>query len=194
MNYLGHCFLSCNDDNLLLGNVIADMIRNKDLDNLDPSVVKGVMLHRSIDSFTDSHPAIRQVSKLLHERHGKYAPVVTDIFFDYILFHNWEIYVDRSFESFKTTIYHQLSSSDLSVLPEKVQGSLGRMIDGDWLQGYTTIEGMKYVFSRVAKRAKFASNILTATDDLIAIEDEMTELFHQFFPDIQKHVSEFCGC
>lgn len=194
MNYLGHCFLSCNDDNLLLGNVVADMIRNKDLDQLDPAVVRGVMLHRSIDSYTDAHPSIRAASKLLHERHGKYAPVIVDIFFDYILFQNWETYTDMTFDTFKAMVYHQITSADKVRLPEKVQGSLGRMVDGDWLKGYTTIDGMKYVFSRVAVRAKFDSNILTATDDLIALEDELTKLFHDFFPDIRKHVEDFCGC
>jgi len=82
----------------------------------------------------------------------------------------------------------------LVYLNEKVQGSIGRMVDGDWLEGYTTIKGMDYVFSRVANRAKFASNILTATKDLVDLEDELTEGFHAFFPDMQAKVKEFCGC
>jgi len=118
MNYLAHCFLSCSDDNLLIGNMVADMIRNKDLENLDPAIVKGVMLHRLIDSFTDNHPTIRETSKLLHKRHGKYAPVVTDIFYDYILFQNWSSYSDMPFETFKAKVYHQITSADLSGLPE----------------------------------------------------------------------------
>lgn len=194
MNYLAHCFLSCSDDNLLIGNMVADMIRNKDLDNLDPAIVKGVMLHREIDSFTDNHPATRRTAKLLHERHGKYAPVVTDIFYDYILYQNWGIYSDTPFDTFKATVYHQIKSADLIDLPEKVQGSLGRMVEGNWLDSYTTIRGMDYVFSRVALRAKFDSNILTATRDLLELEEALDEGFHAFFPDIQARVKEFCGC
>ncbi len=71
---------------------------------------------------------------------------------------------------------------------------MGRMVDGNWLDSYTTIEGMDYVFSRVAKRAKFDSNILTATKDLIELEDALNEGFHSFFPDMQTRVKEFCGC
>ena len=194
MNYLAHCFLSCSDDNLLIGNMVADMIRNKDLDNLDPAIVKGVMLHRVIDSFTDNHLATRRTAKLLHERHGKYAPVITDIFYDHILYKNWDTYSDMTFESFKALAYHQINNADLSGLPTKVQGSVLRMVEGNWLDSYTTISGMDYVFSRVALRAKFDSNILTATKDLIELEDALNEGFHAFFPDMQARVSEFCGC
>lgn len=191
MNYLAHCFLSFGDGNLLLGNLVADMIRNKDLNSLDAGIVKGVMLHRQIDSFTDNHPTTRNTARLLHERHGKYAPVITDIFYDYILYRNWDSYTDISFAEFKAVIYDHIRSSDLSGLPEKVQGSLQRMAAGSWLDSYTTIEGMDYVFSRVAKRVKFDSNMLTATKDLLAHEDALHEGFHDFFPDIQAHVLDF---
>lgn len=194
MNYLAHCFLSCSDDNLLIGNLIADMIRNKDLEGMDPSIRKGVMLHRSIDSYTDSHLATRKSAKRLHKTQGKYAPVITDIFYDHFLFLNWDTYSDLPFTSFTAMVYHQISSVDTTALPEKVQDRITRMVEGNWLESYTTIKGMDYVFSRVAHRAKFDSNIVRATEDLIANKKAFNQDFNEFFPDIQAHVSAFCGC
>ena len=90
-------------------------------------------------------------------------------------------------------VYDQIHSNTAQGLPERVSGSLRRMVEGSWLDSYTTIEGMDYVFSRVAKRAKFDSNIITATQDLIKHEDALHEGFHNFFPDIQNHVLTFCS-
>ena len=56
MNFLAHIFLSCGSEDLLIGNFIADFISNKEVNQYDPEVQKGIQLHREIDSYTDNHP------------------------------------------------------------------------------------------------------------------------------------------
>ena len=82
MNYLAHLFLSCQDEDLVIGNFIADSIRNKEVATFSPAIQQGISLHRKIDAYTDSHPIVRLSTRRLHPHHHKYAPVVIDIFFD----------------------------------------------------------------------------------------------------------------
>ncbi|HFC00601.1 MAG TPA: DUF479 domain-containing protein, partial [Phaeodactylibacter sp.] len=108
MNYLAHLFLSFDDEDILIGNFIADFIQNKAVKNYSPAIQKGIYLHRQIDTFTDSHPMVKQGTHRLQAAHHKYAPVIVDIFYDYILANNWERYSDESLDDFCKKTYRIL--------------------------------------------------------------------------------------
>ena len=55
MNFLGHLALSGNDNDVLFGNFIADAIKGKSYLDWPKKVQKGILLHRFIDDFTDTH-------------------------------------------------------------------------------------------------------------------------------------------
>ncbi|MEX0290603.1 MAG: DUF479 domain-containing protein, partial [Flavobacteriaceae bacterium] len=94
MNFLAHIYLSFGDDEITIGNFIADSIRGKKYKHLPERVQKGVILHRAIDTFTDAHPTVRQSSKRLHENYSHYSRVIVDIFYDHFLAKNWKNYSD----------------------------------------------------------------------------------------------------
>ena len=54
MNYLAHLFLSGDDEELLIGNFIGDSVKGNDVDDFREGVKGGILLHRSIDSYTDA--------------------------------------------------------------------------------------------------------------------------------------------
>ena len=193
MNYLAHLFLSCQDDDLLIGNFIADSIRNKEVATYHPAIQQGIRLHRKIDSYTDNHPIVRQSTRRLHPYHHKYAPVVIDVFFDNLLVNNWALYTDESLPDFAQRMYQTLIDRQ-SDLPLKMQKYVPNMIANDWLQKYGTMEGMQYTFERMDKRAKFKSNFSNAVSHLQKDYDLYNEAFNLFFPDVQQMVAEFCDC
>ena len=80
MNHLAHFFLSGDDDDLKIGNFIADFISNKEIDDYTEGVQRGIKLHRAIDAFTDTHPIVKQSTKRLHPFHHKYSPVIVNIY------------------------------------------------------------------------------------------------------------------
>lgn len=67
MNYLAHIYLSGDDPLITMGNFMADGIKGKQYKTYLPQLQKGILLHRSIDSFTDSHPIVKQSTKRLHK-------------------------------------------------------------------------------------------------------------------------------
>jgi acyl carrier protein phosphodiesterase len=92
MNFLAHAYLSFDQDEILIGNFIADFIRGKEIENYPKKIQVGIHLHRAIDAFTDSHPLVKEVQTHLRPRFGHYARVISDVFFDYFLAKNWGKY------------------------------------------------------------------------------------------------------
>lgn len=183
MNYLAHLFLSFRSEELLMGNFTGDFMSNKEVALLPGAYQNGVELHRLIDSFTDNHEEVKKCTSLLHPTQGKYAPVVIDIFFDYILYHQWDKYSKFSFPEFKTKSY-QIIKTHLEVFPERAAKIALAMANGDFLESYTSIEGLTFTFHRLEKRLKFPSNLAFAVDDLKMHKSEFVKSFNVFFPEL----------
>ncbi len=193
MNFLAHLYLSCQDEDLVIGNFLGDFIKNRELEDLKASILEGVYLHRAIDSFTDKHPMVKQGTKRLQPIHHKYAPVVVDIFYDYILVKNWEKYSAISLQTFANNMYVILERG-LKEMPERLHSRVESMIAHNWLISYGTVEGQRYTFERLSKRTKFDNQFPKAVDSLLEYEADYDREFNIFFPDVIKMVKERCGC
>ena len=192
MNFLAHLFLTKDDPELTLGNYIADFIKNKDLVLFPEKVVKAIMLHRHIDQYTDNHAAVLKATKVLRASQGKYAPVVLDIFYDYVLSNSWSKYSDVEITEFHSSMYTILRAQK-NILPDHLAIMTDTMIDGNFLSKYSTLDGMRFTFSKIKQRAKFPTNFDSAVDDLIASKEIIENSFHEFFPDIIHQVNEYRG-
>lgn len=193
MNFLAHMYLSCGDEDLLVGNFVADFVRNRDLVLYDDRVVQGIRLHRHIDSFTDSHPIVVQSTRILREHHGKYAPVVIDVCYDYILSKNWSKYSGEPLAEFAARVYDVLSRS-IDSFPDHLAEVAPRMVADNFLMKYGTEQGLRNTFMRIGRRAKFDSNWDRAYDDMQLHYDELEEGFNRFFPEMIASVDDYCAC
>lgn len=88
MNFLAHIYLSGNNDLIKIGNFMADGIRGNDYNQFPNEIKKGILLHRQIDTFTDSHAIYRKSKHRLHEKYGHYSGVIMDILYDHFLAKN----------------------------------------------------------------------------------------------------------
>lgn len=193
MNFLAHTYLSCSDEDLLMGNYLADFIRNRDIKNLPVSFHQGIELHRKIDSFTDEHPAVREVNKHFHSVHRKYAPVVTDILFDLVLARNWPHYSGETLESYTSEIY-QILLKNQQYFPERKKQTMLNMINGGFLMKYTHIEGLRFTFELMDKRTKGRGKFVDALESLEITYPKLEIAFQQFFPDLIEEAESFCNC
>lgn len=193
MNFLAHLYLSCGNEDLLLGNFIADFLRNKDVEHYSLEVQKGIQLHREIDSYTDRHPMVRKGTHRLQPHHHKYSPVVIDILYDYLLCQNWNRYSSQSLSNFAQEMYTILLSR-IREMPPKLQKQLPGMINANWLVKYSQEEGIRYTFERMNKRTKFPSKFELAFDHLLIDYEDYNSEFNHFFPEVIAHVDQFCAC
>ena len=152
MNFLAHVFLSRHDRELLLGNFLGDLIRPAELPTLDARVQEGVRLHRAIDRFTDHHPLVRTAVARIRSDHGKYAPVVVDVWFDFLLIRHWSVACpEEAFGAFRRRAYAQLRAS-LDQVPPRLRDRVRGMIRADWLAVYGTVLGLNDTFQRLEQR------------------------------------------
>ena len=126
MNYLAHCYLSCSQEDILIGNFMTDFLKKKEEANYSGKVLEGIHLHRSIDTFTDAHPASLELRALLRPRHGKYAPVVVDLIWDYFLCLNWDKFSGTTLTDFNKDMYEILLKRK-DELPEKLNKRIDKI-------------------------------------------------------------------
>ncbi len=188
MNYLAHLYLSGADDDIKIGNFIADGIHGKPT-AYAPGVQRGIVLHRAIDTFTDAHPIFRQGTKRLHARYHHYAGVIMDIIYDHFLASNWQHYHPRPLGEFAAGFYKLLEERHDS-LPERIQGMVPHMVRHNWLLRYASKEGIARTLFELDHRTKNISGMTNAVEELEAFYGEFSQEFAVFFTEIQSFVEE----
>ncbi|RNI30542.1 acyl carrier protein phosphodiesterase [Rufibacter latericius] len=189
MNYLAHLFLSGNDEDLRLGNFIADSVRGAQILLYPSRVQQGIKLHRQIDAFTDSHPVVAQTKDRLRPKFRKYAGVVADVFYDHFLASGFLQYSSVPLNSFAAEAYHQILNRD-DLLPERVQHFLPYMVNQNWLVSYAQITGITRALTGLSRRTTFESNMESAGEELEVNYPLYQQEFDRFFPELQEYVRQ----
>lgn len=190
MNFLAHAHLSGTNEELIIGNFIADRVKGSAWKNYPPGIQSGILLHRFIDDFTDKHPINRKSSVLLAPHFGKYSVVVTDVMNDHLLAVNWSKYHPQDLNEFIRFAYGIFTKHE-SVLPDFSRKMLPYMIQENWLGSYRHLEGISSVLYRMSKRTPFASGMEKSYEPLMTNFVELEENFHLFFPELQMAVNEY---
>lgn len=190
MNFLAHFFLSDNEDHLMVGNFLADYLTNAQVSQLPVNIQKGVALHRAIDSYTDQHPEVLRGVRRMYDKHSKYASVIIDVFYDYFLALNWAAYTDQPFSDFVLQTYGCLQRHH-HLMPEPVHTYVPQMITDNWLETYTTHNGIAYTFRRMSHRVSRPELLSGALDTMVDHFEALNVEFNQFFPDVIQYARRF---
>tara|TARA_R110000868_G_scaffold97888_2_gene269374 strand:- start:661 stop:1245 length:585 start_codon:yes stop_codon:yes gene_type:complete len=193
MNFLAHIYLSFGDEEITLGNFIADSIRGNKYKHLPERVQKGIKLHRHIDTFTDAHPTVRKSTKRLHENYSHYSGIIVDIFYDHFLAKNWQNYSDIPLDTFVDNFY-DLLENNYEILPDATRHMMPYMIADNWIFNYSKMEGISRVLNGMNRRTKNRSKMNFAILDLETYYVEFEKEFTIFFEELisfskQKYVS-----
>ncbi len=192
MNFLAHLFLTRSDASITVGNYLGDLLTNRQVLQLPEEIQAGVHIHRAIDNYTDAHPEVKKSAKLLKSKHGRYAPVVLDVMFDYLLAKNWERYAEQSLRKFADNTYRILLEAS-PLMPERIAEKTRRMVAADWLVHYATVEGIAYTFSRMKDRSSQPESIEHAAATMMNHVEELEVHFVRFFPELTNFVNEEMG-
>ncbi|WP_425237153.1 ACP phosphodiesterase [Ulvibacterium sp.] len=193
MNFLAHIYLSFGDDDVTIGNFIADSIRGNKFKHLPDAIQKGILLHRQIDTYTDTHHIPKKSSKRLHENYGHYSMVIVDIFYDHFLAKNWKRYSDIPLEVFVDRFYDLLEINYV-LLPEGIKRMMPYMIADNWLVNYAKMKGIGRVLNGMNRRTQNKSKMNFAILDLEKNYTLFEEEFTAFFEELiifskQKYIS-----
>lgn len=190
MNHLAHCFLSFGNEDLLLGNFIGDFVKGHDWESYPEPVQKGILLHRTIDSYTDNHPLTNQSVERIRPFARRYAPPFVDILYDHLLAMEWEKHSAVPFPVFAEKTYQQLHNR-AAEMPPVLQDRLPRMLEGQFLHGYTHREGLEWVLHRFSKRISTPLDIEGLVHAFFGDIEVFLADFNGFFPELVAHAQQF---
>jgi len=199
MNYLAHLALTPFENNamrqdaLRVGNLLGDFVKGTESslrDQFPPDLVDGILLHRGIDKFTDTHPAFLASKSLLAPERKRYAGIVLDIIYDHFLSLHWSTYHDQALDMFIAHVY--------TIIDQNKEWQLGKlkdifpyMMSENWLSRYQTKSGIKETFRRVAKRGKFTEPIADTYLDFEQHYSDFEQHFHQIYKDLIVYKDNF---
>ena len=183
MNFLAHIYLSGNNDKVTIGNFIADGIKGRNYKKFPKDIQIGILLHRQIDTFTDTHKTVKKSTKRLHEKYSHYSGVIVDILYDHFLAKNWERYSDISLAIYVDNFYDSLKDN-FEILPQRVQQMMPYMIADNWLLSYASIEGISKVLDGMNRRTKNRAQMNLAINELQEFYDEFEYEFTLFFDEL----------
>ncbi len=183
MNFLAHIYLSFGDEEVTIGNFIADSIRGNKYAHLPQRVQKGVLLHREIDTFTDAHPIPKISSKRLHANYSHYSRVIVDIFYDHFLAKNWLQYSKVPLDRYVDDFY-DLLESNYTLLPLATQRMMPYMVADNWIFNYASLQGIANVLQGMNRRTKHRSGMHNAILDLERNYHRFEEEFTAFFEEL----------
>lgn len=183
MNYLAHSVLSFTDGQLV-GNMIADFIRNNERGEFPKEIQDGIRLHRAIDTFTDSHPAVSEAKKIFSPLVRLYAGAFVDVAFDFYVAH---LYTKQELKNHSLKTYETLWNYE-KWLPTNYRQMLVKMQKDDWLSNYRQDWGIQFSMQNVLNKAKYLEKDLPVVDLFLKNKQQLQEHFDSFFP----HLVNYC--
>lgn len=186
MNYLAHALLAGDHPADRIGGVIGDFVKGP-LDplpaGLGPGLAAGVMLHRRIDSFADTHPAFLRSRGRVSAARRRVAGVMVDMFYDHFLARYWAQFSEQALGDFTADTYRMIAAH-----PEPLPPSFGpvfeRMRAHDWLGSYRDAAVVALALDRMAElRLRRPNPLAGAGEELLAAYAGLEADFFEFLPD-----------
>jgi len=189
MNYLAHAYLSFNEPQILIGNMISDFVKGRAQFGYAANVQKGIQLHRAIDHFTDTHPSTKAAKEVFRGDYRLYSGAILDIIYDHFLANDPNHFNETSLFHFTEEVYSVLEDNAIS-LPTVFLQVLTYMRNENWMFHYRTHEGIRKSLRGLARRATYLTEGETAYGLFTKHYDELREHYANFFPDVKKFAKE----
>lgn len=189
MNFLAHILLSGSRPDMQIGGFLGDFVKGPLRGEFPPEIEAGIQLHRNIDGYTDSLPALRALRTLLPPQWRRYNGILSDVLYDHFLARHWQDYHPEPIDRFCGRFYQALAQQQ-RLLPDHARrlGLLG--LSEPWLQGYARRSAIEQVLTRTGHRLR---RPVPLQDALLHIEPQMSryrETFEDVFPTLQAFAAQ----
>jgi acyl carrier protein phosphodiesterase len=186
LNHLAHAWLAAPDDDLMLGGLIADFLRGA----LDPELARGVragvLLHRSVDTYTDAHPQVVAARALFEPPYRRYAGILLDVWFDHLLARDWTRYGEGWLPAFSQSVQNLLTRR-AAELPPRMHAFVRYLLAHDLPQRYREPRMIADVLHGLSSRLSRANPLAAALPVIEERADAIERHFAAFFPDLMAH-------
>jgi acyl carrier protein phosphodiesterase len=181
MNWLAHLLLSEPDPAYRIGNLLPDLMPMAQLARLPAEYQRGIVRHRQIDAFTDSHPVVRRSIQRIEAPYRRFGGVLMDVFYDHFLAVGWQRYSPVPLPEFLAEVYDAFDAEH-EALPEEVCSWLRQIKRVDLLGSYRKIDGVADALRRMERRLKRPVQLAAAVGVLEQHYQAFQADFDEFFP------------
>jgi acyl carrier protein phosphodiesterase len=192
MNYLAHLFLSGDEEQTMVGNFIGDHVKGRDWNKYPENIKKGILMHRQIDTFTDSHPKFREAKSLFRAEFGLYSGIVIDFLYDHYLARNWNNYSELTLRTFAKRS-HAVLLQNFKYLPIRVQGFLPFLIQNRRLESYASVNGIVQALKIMSNYSSLPAKSDFVMQTIQNNNDFLNDNFREFMQDIIQFITEKHG-
>ena len=185
MNFLAHLLLSTDNEQIKFGNFVGDAIKGKKFEMFPPTIQKGILLHREIDTFTDHHPLMKKSKKLFKPGFGHYRGVILDVVNDHFLSKNWEKYHTQDLETFLIDFEKTFHSYSHFLTPQSKK-FYELFLERKYMHQYHHLEGIKSTLEGLERRIGYKFPLSHAVEDVRENYAKFELNFESFFTEIQQ--------
>ncbi|QQE12407.1 DUF479 domain-containing protein [Planctomycetota bacterium] len=199
MNFLAHLHLANDTPASMVGNLMPDLVHGKLPPIDDTEVQHGIMTHRRVDAFTDTHPIFAKSKAHFIEadslpgtvslRH--FSGILVDVYYDHFLSADWHMYHEMSLPEFIGHAYMRLHEG-CEYMPKQMLSRMARIRDADYLSQYATTQGLNNVLTlmsmRFSERLDRNIQMQHSVPIMLANYQALREEFHAFYPQLMKYV------
>jgi len=158
--------------------MISDFVKGKKKFDYPRGIQQGIMLHRAIDTFTDTHEATREAKSVFRPHYRLYSGAFVDVVYDHFLAADHGEFSDSSLLAFSQRIYSTLDQK-VQWLPERFAKMFPYMKEHNWLFHYRTRPGTAKSLGGVVRRSVH----LTESDTAYQLFEE----HYQLLQDCYRH-------
>ena len=184
MNVLAHALLAAPGEDEMFGSLVADFHPRGAIDpSLPRGVRNGLVLHRSIDVYTDAHPEVRAARALFQPPFRRYAGILIDIWFDHLLARDFAAHARWPLHDFSDAVQRLLRERE-SELPPRMGGFAQYIARNGLPAAYREPAMIERVLRGMAGRLSRANPIAEALPELQSREVALRGHFERFFPEL----------
>jgi len=189
VNHLAHVLLAGADADVVLGSLLGDFWRGAPDPRWPAAVRDGVVLHRWIDVYTDSHPAVLEARALFAPPWRRYAGILLDIYFDHVLARDWTRLGSGSLEDFSALVGTLLRAHE-AWLPPGLNRFAGYFRAHGLFAAYADPAVIERVLAGVGSRLRRANPLADAGPQLWARAGALDAQFERFYPQLVAHARQ----
>ena len=189
MNYFAHLVLAQPTVESTVGNLLGDFAKGVDRTALAASIDAGLINHRAVDRFTDSHDSIQSLKRLFTSHRRRFAGIALDVYFDHLLMKHWQLFDERPLDMVIDGFYQRMRAGETIMPNPRMRSTTQRMIEYDWFGSYREIDSVAHALDRIASRIRFENNFDNAIEDILANQENIETVFIDFFPQLKMHIA-----
>ena len=185
MNHLAHLYLSSDNEEEMVGQFIADAVKGNDFNLYSLNIRNGILLHRWVDSFTDTHDLVKELRAEYRPKLGLYSGVLIDLVFDYFLAKDFQIHSGRDLAEFQQFTFRVLNKHEES-FPDKMKNYFFHMKDKEFMLKYAHPVGMAVIVRQMGMRIPRGESLVTAGDFFDDYVEMASDYFSSFFEELKR--------